>query len=242
MVKGLLTALTVSVLASGPAPAKDFSDEVWEQNQDIYQQILEHPFLTEMEDGSLSRAAFTFYLVQDAFYLGEFARALEATAAKAPKEAWKKLLMQHAQDSVQVERSMQENILKDYGISLEEQKRMEPAPEAFAYTSFLLATAHGRSFEESIAALLPCYWLYWEVGKELQKKGSKDPHYQQWIDAYASESYGETVKEVLSIANEVASQANPETVKNMKERFRRGSRYEWMFWDSAYAERAWPVP
>lgn len=242
MLRGLITALAVSSQLLGAAQAKEFTDEVWEQNQDIYQKILEHPFLTEMEDGSLSREAFIFYLVQDAFYLGEFARALEATAAKAPKEAWKKLLLQHARESVQVEMSMQESVLKDYGISMEQQKGMEPAPEAFAYTSFLLATAYGRPFEESMAALLPCYWLYWEVGKELQKKGSKDPHYQQWIDAYASESYGETVKEVLAIANEVASRANPETVENMKERFRRGSRYEWMFWDSAYAERAWPVP
>ena len=28
--------------------------------------------------------------------------------------------------------------------------------------------------------------------------------------------------------------------EKMKEHFRRASRYEWMFWDSAYGQRRWP--
>jgi len=177
MIRGFATALVASSVLLGAAPQKEFTDEVWEGNRDIYRAILDHPFLTEMQDGALSKEVFAFYLIQDAYYLGEFARALEATAAKAPKESWKTLFLQHARESVQVEMGLQQSILNDYGISMEKQKEMEPAPEAYAYMSFLLATAHSRPFEESIAALLPCYWLYWEVGKELQKKGSKTTTY-----------------------------------------------------------------
>jgi thiaminase/transcriptional activator TenA len=242
MIKRYVTALVASSVLLGAAPEKQFSDEVWEENRDIYRAILDHPFLTEMQDGSLSKEVFAFYLIQDAYYLRKFAQALEATAAKAPKESWKTLLQIHARQSIQAEMGLQQSILNDYGISKEKQKAMEPAPEAHAYMHFLLATAHSRPFEESLAALLPCYWIYLEVGKELKKKGSTDPHYQQWIDTYASESYGETVKEVLAIANEVASQASPETLGQMKEHYRMASRYEWMFWDSAYSRRSWPIP
>jgi thiaminase/transcriptional activator TenA len=150
--------------------------------------------------------------------------------------------MQHARESVQAEMSLHKSVLEDYGISKEKQAQMEPAPEAFGYMSYLVATAHSRPFEESIAALLPCYWIYWEVGKELLEKGSRDPHYQKWIDNYASEGYGETVKAVMAIANESARKTDEKTLAKMKEHFRRASRYEWMFWDSAYALRRWPPP
>jgi thiaminase/transcriptional activator TenA len=37
------------------------------------------------------------------------------------------------------------------------------APTNVAYTSYLLAVAYAGSFPEALAALLPCYWIYWEV-------------------------------------------------------------------------------
>lgn len=240
MIRLLWALLAAMGVLISPLPAKEFTEEVWEQNQDIYQAILEHPFLKGMEDGSLPKEAFVFYLLQDAFYLGKFAQALEATAARAPQEVWKLLLLQHARESVQAELTLHESVFKDHGISSKQQQEIEPAPEAFAYTSFLIATAYSRPFEESMAALLPCYWIYWEVGKELQRKGSRDPDYQKWIDTYASEGYGETVKAVMEIVNESARKADSKTIERMKEHFRRASRYEWMFWDSAYGRRQWP--
>jgi len=237
--------LTLVLLASpflSSAAGKEYTDEVWKENRDIYEAILEHPFLKEMQDGSLPRETFAFYLLQDAFYLGEFARALEATAAKAPRREWERLLMQHARESIQAEMELHRSILNDYGLTKEQQAAMEPAPEAYAYASFIVATACSRPFEESIAALLPCYWIYWEVGKELLRRGSTDPHYQKWIENYAADDYGDSVKAVIAIADEAAREADTETLERMKEHFRRASRYEWMFWDSAYARRAWPPP
>lgn len=243
MIRSLLAASTLAGLFFSQAAGDELTEQAWRENQDIYQAILRHPFLKEMQNGSLPTQTFAFYLLQDAFYLGEFGRALEATASKAPKAEWRKLLMQHARESVQAEMELHRSILDDYGVSMEQRaEKMEPAPEAFAYTSFLVATACSRSFEESIAALLPCYWIYWEVGKELAATGSTDPHYQKWIDNYSSQDYADTVKAVMAIVNEVARGAQADTVQKMKEHFRRSSRYEWMFWDSAYARRRWPPP
>ena len=67
MIKRFITAIAASGVLLGTAPGKQFTDQVWEENQDIYQAILDHPFLTEMQDGSLSKEAFSFYLIQDAF-------------------------------------------------------------------------------------------------------------------------------------------------------------------------------
>ncbi len=178
-------------------------------------------------------------MIQDAHYLREFARALSVTAAKAPREEWAALLNTHAADTLRYERELHESVFKEYSITPSNVMHTEPAPEAFAYTNFLVATAHSRPFSESMGALLPCYWIYWEVGKELKKRGSKNPIYQKWIDAYSSQDYGATVKAILNIANEVAVTAGAAEVQKMREHFRRSARYEWMFWDSAYHRRRW---
>ena len=65
-----------------------FTGELWASAEATYAEILRHPFLTGLADGSLDVQAFRFYLIEDAYYLREFARALTITGAKAPKEEW----------------------------------------------------------------------------------------------------------------------------------------------------------
>ena len=227
-----------------PASASDahrFSERAWEASREVYAAILEHPFLTGLTDGTLPRDRFVFYLVQDAAYLRDFARALEVAADKAPRAEWAELLRSHARETLQEEVKMQQDIFRRYGVSAEEQRSAPRAPDAFAYTRFLLATAHEGSFGEAMAALLPCYWIYWEVGQELAGKGSPEPGYQEWIDAYSSPAYGEVVRSVIAIADDVAAAADEAEQRRMEGAFRLGSRYEWMFWNAAWEEQAWPL-
>ncbi|MBA2313304.1 MAG: thiaminase II, partial [Actinobacteria bacterium] len=63
-----------------------FTDQLWASIEDIYKKILVHPFVGGLIDGSLNQQAFRFYVVQDALYLREYARALSLLAARAPHE------------------------------------------------------------------------------------------------------------------------------------------------------------
>ena len=51
-----------------------FTGELWRSIENIYAQILAHPFLRGLTDGTLSEERFRFYILQDAFYLREYAR------------------------------------------------------------------------------------------------------------------------------------------------------------------------
>ena len=93
-----LVSLAILGLLVGPQ-ARSFTDELWEENLDIYREILDHSFLTGLSEGTLSQEAFSFYMIQDAHYLREFARALSITASKAPREEWAALLNRHAVDT-----------------------------------------------------------------------------------------------------------------------------------------------
>lgn len=235
----LLTSLFLALFISADLSAGNITRELWKENEDIYEAILEHPFLRQLQDGTLDKDIFAFYIVQDLFYLREFAKALRVIAAKAPTEEWAELLNKQAEGTLNEERKLHESIYEEYGITPEAEGEMIPSPEAFAYTTYLLATAHEGSFSEGITLLLPCYWIYWEAGKNLSKKGSKDPTYQKWIDTYASEEYGAAVVEMIEIVEKVAKSTSREEFKKMKDHYRRGCRYEWMFWDSAFYMSRW---
>ena len=47
-------------------PLERFTGELWSGIEATYQAILEHPFIMGLTDGSLERASFEFYVVQDA--------------------------------------------------------------------------------------------------------------------------------------------------------------------------------
>src|SRR5262245_13371152 len=211
-----------------------FSAELWQSIMPIYAAILDHPFVRGLADGSLSRAAFRFYAVQDALYLRDFARALSLAAARAPRDEWIIMFNEHAAGALKVERELHESFFKEFGLSVEQVAATPLAPTNLAYTSYLLAVAYAAPFHEAMAALLPCYWIYWEVGKEFERSGSPDPLYARWIGTYASAEFGSVVQAVLSCTDTLGRQLGPAELDAMKQHFVTTSRYEWMFWDMGF--------
>ena len=231
-----------SVSATGdPIPLGRFSAELWSGIEATYQAILEHPFITGLTGGSLERAAFEFYIVQDAHYLREYARALSVAAARAPAEGDIAMFNEHAAGAIAVERSLHEGFFADFGLSEEDVARTPMAPTNLSYTSYLIATAYGGSFPELLGAVLPCYWIYWEVGKALLERGSPDPLYERWIETYGGEEFAEVVRAVLALTDRLGPGLSPAERASVARHFGTTSRYEWMFWDMGYRRERWPI-
>jgi len=218
-----------------------FSADLWNLTADIYAAILAHPFVGGLTDGSLPQDAFTFYVVQDALYLKRYAQALAAVASRAPDTAGTEMFARHAAGIVDVEMSLHESLLADLDIDAAAADAAEEAPTTLAYTSYLLAAARGGSYAEGVGAVLPCYWIYWEVGKHLLGQGSPNPRYQKWIDTYAAEEFGTEALEVNAVADQLGPGLAPAERARVGQRFRTTSRYEWMFWDMGYRQERWPV-
>lgn len=218
-----------------------FSDSLWSAIGDIYDAILAHPFLTGLTDGSLPRDAFAFYVTQDALYLRRYAQALAAVGSKAPDAAATEMFARHAAEAISVEQQLHRSLLESFGVDPAAVAGAEPAPCNLAYTSYLLATAGSGSYAEGVGAVLPCYWIYWEVGKELLRRGSPDARYQKWIDTYGGEEFSATVREVVAVTDGLGPSLAAAEQERMRRHFRTTSRYEWMFWDMAYRREHWPV-
>jgi thiaminase/transcriptional activator TenA len=231
----------MATVRSVKADDQPLSVRLWAGIDDIYGAILAHPFIAGLTDGSLEREAFRFYVVQDAHYLREYARALSVAAARAPTEVDIAMFSEHAAGAIAVERTLHESFFTEFGMSEEEVSGTPMAPTNLAYTSYLLASAYGGSFPETVAAVLPCYWIYWEVGKALLERGSPDPLYERWIETYGGEEFADVVRQVLALTDRLGPLLGPAHETRLHERFRTTSRYEWMFWEMGYRQERWPV-
>ena len=224
------------------AESDRFTNRLWAGIEPIYREILRHPFLSGLSDGTLDRQAFRFYVIEDALYLHDFARAVALLGGKAPHPDTTALLCGDAVATVEAERDQLGQFLTDLGGSRDELFSRQPAPTTCAYTSYFLSQVHARPFEEGLAAVLPCYWIYAEVGQELlARPPSPDPLYRRWIEGYGSEEYAAVVRRVVDLTDQAAEGLGERTLKAMARHFAMGARYEWMFWDMAWRQEAWPL-
>jgi len=141
--------------------------------------------------------------------LREYARALSLAGVRSSDESALVMFNEHSAGAITVERSLHEGFLQDLGITQEEAQATEKSPTTLAYTSFLLKTATLGDYPEVLGAVLPCYWIYWEVGKALLERGSPNPMYQKWIDTYGGEEFGALVETVLELTDEICEDLNP---------------------------------
>ncbi|MFF2144324.1 thiaminase II [Kitasatospora sp. NPDC058190] len=220
---------------------RTLTEELWASIEPVYAEILAHPFIGGLTDGTLPREAFRHFVVQDSHYLRDYARALAVCAAKAPGEADVRAFAGDAVGALAAEQGMHAEFLTAFGGTAEEAAAEPVLPTTRAYTSYLLATVYGGSFAEALGAVLPCYWIYARVGEALLAQGSPDPLYAKWIATYGDEAFQSVVRRVLALTDRLGEELSAVERRKVVEHFVTTSRYEWMFWDAAWRGERWPV-
>ena len=216
-----------------------FTQLLWQKNTALYEQILNLPFNQELAAGTLAPEAFCHYVIQDAHYLLAYGRALAVAAAKAYDADDVMQFSEAAKIAIVVERSLHNDFMTAFNVSKE---TFESTPLTLAchhYTSFLTATAWSESYPVVLAALLPCFWIYAEVGRAIVSQSMPNNPYQAWIDTYAGEEFHTAVRNVIATVDKVAARCDADTLEKMHAAYTMGAKLEWLFWNSAYHQRQW---
>src|SRR5262245_41555245 len=221
--------------------SSNFSRAAWDRNAKAYETIRTMPFNAELAAGTLSEARFKHYITQDAHYLIGFGRALTLAAAKAPDADRIVQFAKSAEGAIVVERALHGSFFKPSGITAEIFAATPLSPACHHYVSYLLATAYGEPYEVLLGALLPCFWIYAEVGRDIHMRAAPANPYQAWIDTYAGEEFHAAVRAVIGATDEAASSASSALRERMHAAFTRATQLEWLFWNSAYRLEIWPV-
>jgi thiaminase/transcriptional activator TenA len=214
----------------------NFTEKLWKNITPIYEAILNHPFNRELMDGTLSTERFLFYIQQDSLYLVEFGRVLSLLAGRCKDAQTMSDFIHLADEVISGERGMQDEFFKIYGITTPCTRQ---APVCSSYANFIIAAATNKTYGEAVTSVLPCFWIYREVGNHILKNAVLGNPYRKWIDTYASAEFSASTDKAIKIV-ETAANNYPELQERMEEIFETATRLEWMFWDSAYRMEAWP--
>lgn len=213
-----------------------WTDKAWTQIEPIYQKILNMPFIEELQAGTLPLEKFQFYMGQDSFYLENFARSLALVGARAHRVSHALDFIRFAEGAIVVEKALHDSYFKEFGLN----QRGSIEPTTHHYINFLKSTSALDQVEIAMAAVLPCFWIYQEVGDSIYKNQlSEDNPYQKWIDTYAGKEFKELVIKAKNICDSVAENCSPRQQERMTQAFVEASKLEFMFWDSAYQLKTW---
>jgi thiaminase/transcriptional activator TenA len=215
-----------------------WSEKAWDSIESIYKKTLALPFIQELMEGTLDNEKFIFYIRQDALYLSDYGKLLTAIATRLTKPEHIEAFIGFAGESMVAENELHKTFLAGSG---EVDKQPSASPSCLLYTSFLLRQLNAP-VEVMVAAALPCFRIYKEVGEYIltNRSGNHNP-YQAWINTYGGEYYEESVKKAIAICDELAESCTEQQQNAMTEAFITCSKLEWMFWDSAYNLEQWKV-
>ena len=205
--------------------------------QDIYEAILQSPFIKGLASGTLPREKYLHYLSQDRLYLEEYFRVLAHVASRIHPDEYAEDFLRFAMDGIAVERSLHSFYL---GESIPDNLRMSPA--CALYTSKLKSMAY-EPVEVEAAALLPCFVVYYRVGLHIYSSASgiKVNPYKEWIETYADEYFEKSTARAVEICNHLAEKASKEVREKMTEIFIFCTRMEYLFWESAWKLEKWEI-
>ena len=199
-----------------------------------------HPFVAGIQEGTLSDEAFRYYLIQDGYYLEHFSKLHRLIAEQVEDEEVREMLLTGSNHLKEGEMSIREDFFTELGITDEEIASTDIAPTAYNYVSHMYRQLIDGTPNSAVAGLLPCAWLYQEIGTELIKTGSPHQLYQRWIETYSGEESKEEVAHQCALLNRLYEESDKEEQEKMIEAFYVSAQMEYLFWEMAYTHQKWP--
>lgn len=117
-------------------------------------------------------------------------------------------------------------------------EQFEPAPAAYNYITHLYHAANTGDAGEAFSAMLPCPWLYQEIGMKIKEGKPGIQLYEEWIAMYSSKDMKENISLQLAMMDRFAD-GHPEKRSIYKSHFKKSCYYEWKFWDMAWSLENW---
>ncbi|HZS79555.1 MAG TPA: thiaminase II [Ktedonobacteraceae bacterium] len=234
---------TTTTTQAGPEKAgKKLSDHLREQVLPLWQKQLAHPFVVGLGNGSLPQANFEFYIRQDALFLDELTKTFAYAVTKTTNHDEMEQLGQYILNTLLVEAELHRRYAERFGLTPEEMTATLMAPTNYAYTRHLLSIAATGTLPEILTAILPCAWIYAEIGHHLVRNGhpSSDHPYADWLATYTSPDFDAVGIWIRERLDAHAASLSTEQETRLHNIFLLSTRYEWLFWDMAWKLEEWP--
>ena len=214
----------------------EIANDLKQQHSKLWDKLLNHKFISDIEMDCLPLENFIFYLQQDQLFLNEFCAFLLKARKKTTETKLRNWFDALNSSTVNYEMQMQRELLSLLGISDLDCTSVKAASATRNYIFFLRRVSSSGSLVEMVSAMSPCPWSYLEIAEKLcgRKSRIKTEVYRRWIDFYASKESRRQVEELKTILGTRYLKANRKARRLMKINFGLACRYEYRFWEMSY--------
>jgi hydroxymethylpyrimidine kinase/phosphomethylpyrimidine kinase len=201
---------------------------------DIHEQIDSMDFIKQLSSGELNPNAFAHYIQQDNIYLDGYTKIMKGAAKFAPNNTEKEFLLSLIGEDIEKEVEFHNAWLSKHGYPTRAQ---EVAPQTSTYLNILDQAVQSSEYALILASLLPCTYMYYEIGKSIASKvrsqgvSITEHPYSAWIEAYSDPAYEGIVGKLVDMTNRVARQSTPEMRSQMLRHYRNAAQAEYDFFD-----------
>lgn len=197
----------------------DSMEAWWDSIASIREEIDELGFIRGLKDGSLNRDDFEDYLGQDALYLRTYARVMSRASELAPTTGEQRFWAASASGCLEGELELHRGRLEEWA--------PEPSDTTTAYLNHLLS--HFDDYPVLVAALLPCFWIYQDVGTRLAAANYQGHPYGDWLETYSSAEFDKSTVQAIETTRLLFDAANESTRAKMFKAFVASSLHELYF-------------
>ena len=222
----LLKIICLLFLSSSLLAQKTFMSRVKMKSSVLMEKILSNDFLRELKNGTLPKNKFDYFEHQDKLYNYRYSNTLAILSARRDAQLYVASFLRQASLDT----------LNEWVGPLPDD--MGQCPDCFAYSNFEEQSA-SVSLEIGIAAIAPCYVVYWIVGQNIAQGVHQNNPYYEWILKYSDHKFGTKVAMLETMINEIALRLNERDQQKMEDTYLRTVNYELLFWESAYKLATW---
>lgn len=205
--------------------------------KDIWAAYNEHPFVLGIQNGTLAREKFKYYIIQDYLYLEEYAKVFALGIAKAKSPETIQLFSKYVTLLTEGEMDIHRGYMGKFAVSREELEATPRALDNLSYTSYMLRVAYEEGEAEILAAILSCAYSYEIIARKIVKNSPAaldHPFYGDWVKGYADPHYSEANVLLLNMTNQLTQHYTEPQLQHLTDIFLACSRYELAFWEMAW--------
>ena len=203
----------------------------------IWDRYHEHPFVLGIQDGTLDREKFRYYIIQDYLYLLDYAKSFAIGIAKAKSPETTRLFSGYIEALTGGEMDIHRGYLGRFQVTREELDATPVALDNLSYTSYMLRVAYEEGEAEILTAILSCAYSYEIIAREMVRRAPaclEHPFYGEWVQGYASDRYASENRVLLDTLDRLTVSYTEEQLRHLEDIFTACSRYELAFWELAW--------
>lgn len=212
-------------------------ERLLDATKEIWRKYNEHPFVLGIQNGTLDKEKFRYYIIQDYLYLEDYAKTFAIGVAKAKSLEISNLFAKYV-TVMNGELDIHNGYLAKLGIKQDELDLIPRSLDNLSYTSYMLRVAYEEGEAEILTAVLSCAYSYEIIAKQIVKNNPNsinDEFYGNWIKGYCSDEYAKQNDILLKKLNLLTINYTEKQIQHLVEIFVACSRYELAFWEMSWS-------